>query len=328
MKRLLALILASLSLCLSIFALSGCEKKIEGDFTFVAPDGAPALSIAKFIHDEENFGTDATFNYKVVSSTEINNAILKDKSDLIILPLNAATKLYNAVEDCNYQMISVVTHGNFYVMSKTALLSPSDLVGKVVFVPNPGKVPDWTFKVALKNNDLEYVVSDVPVENKVAIKYYNTPAEFNALLIQNASAVGLVPEPAVSVLKGKGVSVQLDLQKMYDPEKQAYPQAVLLARKDLVSEYPSLVQRIENAFPLNVSWVKENPQSAVNAVKGKFDATTLNANVINSSTIDGCKIFWQSAKDAKSDVSGYIQNIRSIDQTSSNLVNEGFFFNK
>ena len=249
MKKLIALIISILTLSVSIFSLSACTRKIEGDYTFVAPDGAPALAIAKFINDNEDFGTDATFDYKIVSSTAINTAITVDKADLVIVPLNAATKIYNADKDNPYQLISVVTHGNFYLMSKTNLSSANDLIGKVVFVPNPGKVPDWTFKCALSSLGLEFVVSDTAVNGKVAIKYYNTPQEFNALLIQNATAIGLVPEPAVSVLKGKGVSVQLDLQEMYDAENKAYPQAVLLAKKSLVILATPKLKNISKNFP-------------------------------------------------------------------------------
>lgn len=328
MKKLIAIIISVLTLSVSIFSLSACGKKIEGDYTFVAPDGAPALAIAKFICDNEDFGTDATFDYKVVSATGINAAVTVDKADLVIIPLNAATKLYNADAKNPYQLISVVTHGNFYLMSKTTLASANDLIGKVVFVPNPGKVPDWTFKSALTSLNLDFVVSDTAVSGKVAIKYYNTPQEFKALLSMNASAIGLVSEPEVSVLKGTGVSVQLDLQEMYDAQKRSYPQAVLLAKKSLVDKYPELVEKIGDAFPSNVNWVKENPALAVNAVKGKFEASTLNPEAITSATVDGCKIYWQSALSAKTEVQNYISKIRNIDQTSANMVGDEFFFSK
>ena len=325
MKRFLALLVAVLSLCLC-FSFTACgEEKIEGNFTFVSPDGAPALSIAKFINDSENFGTDAIFEYSVVSSTEINKAILVDKADLVIMPLNAATKLYNSDSENTYKMAGVVTHGNFYFMSKGQVSSVNDLVGKVVFVPNPGKVPDWTFKCALAINNLEYVVSDVAVDGKVAIKYYNTPQEFNPLLIQNANAIGLVPEPAVSVLKGKGVNPVLDLQEMFDSENKAYPQAVLMIKSSVAEKYPSLVGKIEKAFETNVLWVEENPADAVNAVKAKFSESTLNAQTITKETIERCKIYFEKSSLAKETVNSYIAKIRGIDTTSANEAGEEFY---
>ncbi len=327
MKKFLAFILGFVIAV--VFSISACKgREIEGSFTFVVPDGAPALSIAKFINDDENFGTKATFSYSVVSSAEINKAITVDKADLVVMPLNAATKLYNADNDNLYKMAAVVTHGNFYVMSKTSISSVNDLIGRVVFVPNPGKVPDWTFKSALSVNGVEYVVSDEAVNGKVAIKYYNTPQEFNALLIQNSSAFGLVPEPAVSVLKSKGVNAVLDLQEVFDSQNKAYPQAVLMVKVSVCEEFPSLIEKIENAFNSNVEWVKQNPANAVNAIKNKFAESTLNASVISSETVEGCKIYYEKASVAKNVVNTYIERIRAIDEVSANLVGNDFYLHR
>lgn len=325
MKKLLSLFIAVLTMfCVAV--LPACSQKIEGDFSVVAPDGAPALAIAKFIADDENFETDATFHYSVVSSTEINGAIVRDGAEFVIMPINLATKLYtnNGKED--YVLASVLTHGNFYVMSKSEITTPNDLIGRVVFVPNPGKVPDWTFKAALSGLDIEYVESDQAVDGKVAIKYFNTPQEFNAMLIQNPNAIGLVPEPAVSVLKGKGVNAVLDLQEMYDSENKTYPQAVLMVKASVVNQYPSLINKIKNKFADNVSWVKENTVEAVRVIKAKFDATTLNPDTITSSTIDGCKIYWQTAEQAKNQVNEYITRITAINSVAASAVNDAFFF--
>ncbi len=322
MKRILTLILS----VLFVFGLTSCSKHIEGDFTFVAPDGAPALAIAKLVNDDENFGTEANFEYSVVSSNSINNAIISSASDFVVMPLNAATKLYKNNGKADYVMAAVLTHGNFYIMSKANIEDVQDLIGRVVFVPNRGKVPDWTFQASLKGLNIEYVESDQPVSGKVAIKYFNTPQEFNALLIQNPENVGLVPEPAVSVLKSKGVSAVLDLQQMFDGERKAYPQAVLMVKKSVVEKYPELITKIGNAFSANVEWVKNNPTLAVNAIKGKFETTTLNPDTINGATVDGCKILWQSATEAKSQVNAYIQRIIQVDPVSAVAVGDDFFF--
>lgn len=325
MKRLLTILLGLITSLGCLFACA-CAPKIEGTFSVVAPDGAPALAIAKFINDGEDFDTDATFNYSVVSSTAINGAIVNSAADFVVMPVNAATKLYtnNGKED--YYMAAVLTHGNFYVMSKSDIDTPQDLIGRVVFVPNRGKVPDWTFKAALKGLGIEYVDSDQPVSGKVAIKYFESPAQFNPQLIANPQAVGLVPEPAVSVLKGKGVNVVLDLQVMFDQENAAYPQAVLMVKKSVADKYPNLIEKMAAKFNDNVTWVKTNPSAAVQAVKGKFETSTLNAETITTATIDGCKISWQSAKDAKAQVNAYIERIREVNPAAASVVTDQFFY--
>ena len=295
--------------------------------SFYMPDGAPALSVAKFVNDKENFGVEnLTINYNVVSATEINNAILKNHGDFVIMPVNAATKLYTNNGGENYKLAAVVTHGNFYVMTKDeSVKNANDLVGRVVFVPQKGKVPDFTFLAALKNLGIEYEESDTPVAGKVALKYYAQPSDFNKLLLTDGAAIGLVPEPAVSVLKKKGVFAALDLQKLYDEKTESYPQAALMVKESVAASFPDIVKKMGEKFGENADWAKENPAEAVNAVKSVYEQTSLNAAAIDSETIKGCKIYWQSSEEAKKELNAYIGAIREITESAANVVPEEFY---
>ncbi len=116
-----------------------------------APDGAPALAIAKFINDSQNFGTGIDFEYNVVASSNIGGAMQQGIADIIIMPINAASKLY-AVK--GYKMVSVVTHGNLYIMSDAPISSIAELKDKTVGVIGRGLVPDLTFKAVLNKNSM------------------------------------------------------------------------------------------------------------------------------------------------------------------------------
>ncbi len=132
-------------------------------FTFYAPDGAPALAIAKFINDNENFLNGATFNYNVVSSDDIakyTNDVL-GVADFIVLPINAASKTYSN-DKAKYKMASVITHGNLYIMAKVkdgnTEIKLQDLDGKKICVIGKGLVPDLTLKAVLQKNRFEYSI--------------------------------------------------------------------------------------------------------------------------------------------------------------------------
>lgn len=326
MKRLITLLVALISAFTCVFA-TGCGDD-KTDISVYAPDGAPALSIAKFINDNEAFGTEKTFNYNIVSSAEINNAIISEKADMVIMPLNDATKIYkkddNGAED--YVMAAVITHGNFYVMSKNEITAVGDLIGKVVYVPMRGKVPDLTFQAALKINEIDYVESDVAVAGKVAIKYYGQPKDYLPLLIKNQNNdIGLVPEPAAANANSKGVNYVLDLQELFDKDAKAYPQAVLMVKKSLVDNNPTLAIELAGAFAENVNWVKGNASKAVDAIKAKFDATTLDPATLSAKSVENCKIYWQGGAAAKTAVNNYIAKIREIDVNSANAVDDAFF---
>ena len=131
-----------------------------GEFTadtvkVFAPDGAPALAIAKFIFDNETFGTGKTFEYHVVAANSIAAQVQNGTGDIVILPVNAASKLYNKNAADPYKLVSVITHGNIYLMCSENITA-NDLKDKTIGVFNMGGVPDLTFKAVL--NKLGYNV--------------------------------------------------------------------------------------------------------------------------------------------------------------------------
>ena len=131
---------------------TGSQKEV---YTFMAPDGAPALAISKLIYDNDNLGTGASIGYSVITATQVSLNLSSGTADFIVAPVNLASKLYKAGSN-DYVMVAVITHGNFYILS-TSPISVKDLNGKQVAVPNQGAVPDWTFKMVLTKNNLDYV---------------------------------------------------------------------------------------------------------------------------------------------------------------------------
>lgn len=126
----------------------------KNNYSFLVPDGAPALAIAKLINDGDDLGTGKTVNYGVITSTQVSPTLSNGTADFIIAPVNVASKLYKANSN-DYVMIAVITHGNFYILSTTKI-TINDLQSKQVAVPNQGAVPDWTFKMVLQKNNLQF----------------------------------------------------------------------------------------------------------------------------------------------------------------------------
>ena len=156
MKKFLTLLLSVLLIFTSLFVF-GCKEDQINSYIFIAPDGAPALAIAKLIHDSDDLGTNKTVDYKVVNSGQVQPNLASGKADFIVAPVNLASKLYKASGSDHYVMVAVVTHGNFYIMS-TEPLTVDDLTYKRVAVPMMGAVPDWTFQMALKKHNISIAV--------------------------------------------------------------------------------------------------------------------------------------------------------------------------
>jgi len=328
MKKLLCFILSVVALVSATLGLYGCGANGENDYSFYCPDGAPALALAGFINDNEQFGQDKNITYHVVSATEISAAATVKKAGFVIMPVNTATKIYNQ-KDNQYVMAAVITHGNFYIVSSTDITSVNDLVGKVIYVPMRGKVPDWTFLAVLEEAGLTYSESDSAVAGEVAIKYFNEGSDVVKALpaVNDGSIVGLVPEPAATNLsKNKtAYAYRLDLQALFDPVSKTYPQAVLMVKKSVADTNSALVNAVANAFAEKLQWTKSNVTDAVNAIKENFAASTLNAATLSATVIENCKIYWQGSAFAKESVKSYITRIRGIDPSSANTVGDAFF---
>ena len=340
MKKLIFIMLSILISVLGI-SLFACDKT-EGngqqmqsqklsEVRVVAPDGAPALSLSKYIVDNEAFGTDTAFSYSVVSSSDIGTVMAQGNAELIVVPVNLASKMYNANKNDPYKMVSVITHGNLYIASKEEM-SLSDLVGKVIGVIGEGLVPDLTLKYILNKNGISYETSETAVSGKVAMRYFNNASDLMPMMKQNKITVGLLPEPAVTKLSSiaPDYTYRIDLGKEYG-EDNAYPQAVLMAKTSFLNNdnYQGVIQKLKATFNDNVSWAKENVESAVNGVNGKLKeglTPSLTAQNINASVIDGCHIFWKDSSLSREYVKDYINNIIAVQSNSAVAISNDFFW--
>ena len=166
----------------------------------------------------------------------------------------------------------------------------------------------------------------------VNVKYFENAGNMIPMLKQGKLSVGLLPEPAATQLEKVASDItwyRLDLQKLYDGESNAYPQAVILIKQSLLNTYPSLANEMAQSFNDNVKWVKENTELAVNAVNSNLEegvTPSLKAANVTASVVDGCKIYWQSAIDAKTDVKNYIDDIMNIVPSSAKAIEDDFFY--
>jgi hypothetical protein len=131
----------------------------SGEVNVYAPDGAPALGIAKLLAGEETLS--ATTNYHVVDASTIQTYVTGNTpaADICVLPVNLATKLLGSGD--KYKLVGTLTHGNLYMLSSSGeeitTSNIADLKGKRVGVVNLAAVPGLTFKLILKNNNISYV---------------------------------------------------------------------------------------------------------------------------------------------------------------------------
>lgn len=133
-----------------------------GEVSIYAPDGAPALALAKLMAEENQFGQ-ISVEYNIVPADTIGARVTGEDpaADICILPLNAASRLLGSGQ--TYKMLGTVTNGNLYILSKDDEQITADnivelLNGKTVGVIQLANVPGLTLKIILQKYVIPYDV--------------------------------------------------------------------------------------------------------------------------------------------------------------------------
>ena len=178
-------------------------------------------------------------------------------------------------------------------------------------------------------NDNQSAVNE---NGTVSVKYYQSASDMLPLLKKGDLTIGLLPEPAATQLTKMASDktwTRIDVQTLYNDQTCAYPQAVMMVKESLLNTYPQLVQNVAQTFDANISWVKENVSSAVSAINEKVASgvtPSLNANNIDATVVDNCKIYYESAENSKQAVKTYLEQIISLESTSAKPVEDDFFY--
>lgn len=335
MKRFFTILLC-LMLSLSSFCIFGCNGG-EQKLSLYVPDGAPALSVARLLHDE-NAVKDVKVN--VVTSDLIKTFVTGEspKADFCIMPVNLAVKLLGSGE--NYQMLGVVTNGNLFIMKKQNGVditkeNASELIGKKVGVINIANVPGLTFKAILSDLSLDYV--ELTEETSYQEDKVNLVGLADGTEVKPTSDCDyfVVPEPAATTkqnaTQGK-LSIAGSLQSLYG-QGQGYPQAVLVAKKQVIQNNKAVVEQLINSFAQNSAWlIDENTsmQAVVDAVRSGFVdqelTPTFTANNLNKTVITNCAIRFSTASSQKLLVKEYIIKLNAISNGAWGTPQDAFFY--
>ena len=179
MKKILALLLSAL------LAIGVCASAEEVSFKVSSPSGAPGLALAALAVENPDA-------YTWLSADTIPAAFAKAEADFIVAPINAGAKLFKAGKSA-YQLAAVVSWGNLYVASQKENFRLDDLNGGTVTLFGENTINSSVTLYALNAKGI------VPA----SVEYLAGAAETQALLLQDASAVVLTAEPALTAARMK-----------------------------------------------------------------------------------------------------------------------------
>lgn len=329
MKKKLTAVMLLVALVLSIGLLTACNKddnKGNGNdvtLTFAAPEGTPALAIARLITDNKSI-SGKNVNYKIVNPSNIAKEMQAGLSDLVIMPVNAGATLINKGAD--YKLVSVAVDGSLYLVGKigksdtATTLTINDIKGKRIACIGQQGVPGLVFRYILKANNIGIVDSpkNVP-ENSVYVQYANDGTQARAAVENDSVDYAVVGEPAATTFKMKfGFNAQMDLQTEYKKVsgKETYPQAGIFVKSSLASD-AAFMDALFAALKASKEWVKNNPQSVNDFMKANaYESAAFPAPSIAKCNVNAEKL----TAEKKAEVLAFLKNLApGIDWDTVNM---------
>jgi hypothetical protein len=142
----------------------------------------------------------------------------------------------------------------------------------------------------------------------------------------------VVPEPAASLRASTmGLNIVGSLQELYGTNN-GYPQAVIVAKKSLLTSNSQLVSNFINAVVANSTWLtaeSTSTQTIVSAISSHLPSGTtasLNAKNLTKTVIQNCGINFVDAQTDKSRITTYISSLQQINDTAVGQMADDFFY--
>lgn len=248
-----------------IFILSCSNGKTEGknveiqkknekiQLRYIFPDGLPALSILSLFSEKKQFNEKTHINYEKIAAIEtLMGELVKNNDNIIaIVPSNLAAQLYN--KGFEYQILGTVSWGSLYLVSSESMNSIKDIKGKKVGIMGRGQTPDIVFRNILSKNNIN--------PEELDIQYYNSGTELANALLSGIIKTAVISEPNVSVVTEKNKNIRIitslndEWKRLYSTE-YGFPQATLIAKKEVIEKYPDLIIKLTDEMKKQELWLE------------------------------------------------------------------------
>lgn len=325
MKKFLVTLTCAVLLALTAVGFSACSNKDNGKITVYMPDGAPALAMAQLMNENPKFSKEVS--YHVVDADTVSSYVTYDdnskNADLVILPVNAASNILSGGN--KYKMLGTVTHGNLYIVankSKEELTTENfaaSIAGAKVGVVQLPKFPGVMVKTILNKYDVSAQLSAV-----LPGQVDGNSLDYDYFVIPEPAATTRVGNPATS-LKIVG-----SLQSLYG--EGGYPQAILMAKTDLIEKSPEFIAEFCTALTGASDWLLSDGVSGetiLNTIKSHYadpENTTPAFSNLSKQVIEHCAIRFEYSAECKQSVISLLAEFIEVDGSFAKAVGDNFFY--
>ena len=282
--------------------LTGCSKT-ETEETTVrigSLKGPTSMGLVELMDQAEKGEAGADYEFTMAAAAdEINAAFLKGDLDIVLIPANVASVLYNKT-DGQAVVLDINTLGVLYLLeSGETVQSAADLKGRTIYLPGKGTTPDYALQYILVQNGLGM--------EDVDLQYKSEAAEVISALQEEPEALGLLPQPAVTTacMQNEGLRIALDLTEEWDrvSTEGSLVTGVTLVRREFLEQHEALVQEFLSAHEESAKFTNENIEEAAEMVAA---LEIVPKAPIAAQAIPYCNITCMTGTDMQNTLCGYL----------------------
>ena len=301
MKKITAL-LCILAMLTAMFAVTASA---EDSVRLGAMTGPTGMGMVKVFRDADNGESRNPYTYSIMGAAdELTPLVLQGELDIVSVPANLASTLYNKTEG-GVRVLAINVLGVLYIgeFNTEELNSVADLKGKTIYATGKGSTPEYFLRYILTQNGID-------PDNDVTIEWKSEPSEVVALLNAEQKGIAMLPQPYVTAAAtqlGEGFRVAISLSDEWAALDNGTlcTTAVVMARTAFVEENPQAVETFLEEFAASAQWVNENVADAA-ALCGEYEIIKA---PIAQKAIPNCNIVCITGSEMKDALSGCLQVI-------------------
>ena len=259
----------------------------------------------------------------VTAADELLGKIVSGDLAVALVPSNMASIIFTKTNH-GVNVLNINTLGVLYVVSSDdSIKSIEDLKGKTVYLTGKGTTPDYALQYLLKANGM--------TTDDVTLEYKSEPTEVAALLKEKPDAIGLLPQPFVTVAMAQNDTLKmvLDLTKEWDAvsgeDGGSLVTGVTICRGELFEEHADAIQTFMEEQKASAAFANENVAETAKLVAA---AGIIEKAPVAEKAIPYCSITYIDGTDMKNRLYGYLSALYEMDPATvgGELPTKDFFY--
>ena len=267
-----------------------------------AMTGPTGIGMVKLFQTADE-NPDSGYTYAIKGAAdELTPMLLQGELDIVSVPANLASVLYNKTEG-GVKALAVNVLGVLYIgeYCGETVKTVQDLKGQTLYATGKGSTPEYFLRYILTQNGLD-------PDTDVTMDWKSEPSEVLAVLNGQGSGIAMLPQPYVTAAAsqlGEGFQVKLSVSDEWQKVSGGTPctTACILVRSQFAEENPAAVEQFLADFAASAAWVNENVEAAGDLC-GQYEIVKA---PIAKKAIPQCNIVCITGSDMKAALSGCLE---------------------